>query len=207
MQSPDPLIEQLRRCRHDPPRAAKLLYAYQDRLCSLVRCRLDPRVRARVDESDVVQETFVQALDRLDRYLDDASIPPFVWLRLIAAERVLQLHRHHLDAQKRDARVEVSIDGQASRASSPGALAEQLLSTSTTGSEVLDRDELHDTLTRLFEKLGDRDREMLELRHFERLTNKEAAQVLGVGANAAASRYYRALKRLRAAADDAGVSL
>ena len=41
------------------------------------------------------------------------------------------------------------------------------------------------------------DREVLALRHFEQLTNAEAAQVLGIQERAAAKRYLRALQRLK----------
>ncbi len=42
------------------------------------------------------------------------------------------------------------------------------------------------------------DREILVLRHFEELSNGEAAQVLGLSKSAASNRYIRVLERLKA---------
>jgi RNA polymerase sigma-70 factor (ECF subfamily) len=52
-------------------------------------------------------------------------------------------------------------------------------------------------LTRALDKMDPTDREVLTLRHFEQLSNAEAAEVVGIQERAAAKRYLRALERLK----------
>ena len=85
--------------RHDP---------HHDRLERIVDLRLDPRLAGRVDAADVLQEAFLEAQKRLARYLDDRSVPVFVWLRGVTLDTLIHVHRRHL-AQKRDASLEVSL--------------------------------------------------------------------------------------------------
>ena len=50
--------------------------------------------------------------------------------------------------------------------------------------------------------MGEIDREVLTLRHFESLSNAEAAQVLGLTKTAANNRYVRALQRMKSVLDE-----
>ena len=63
--------------------------------------RMDRRVAARVDASDVLQDTYLEAFKRLPRYLQQQPMPFYLWLFWIAREKVLALHRRHLGAEKR----------------------------------------------------------------------------------------------------------
>jgi RNA polymerase sigma-70 factor (ECF subfamily) len=170
---------------------------YEDQLLRLVRLRLDPRLRRRLDPSDVVQEVFLEATAKIESYLRDPPYPLFVWLRLITEARVREVHRKHLRAQRRDVRREVSFEriscfegtslfpAAATRASRPGKLA--------TWAEEKGRAE------RALERMAPLDREILALRHFKQLTNTEAARVLSIKKSAASKRYIRAFRRLRQA--------
>src|SRR5262245_57906185 len=80
-----------------------LLARYRGRLRRMVEMRLDPRLQARLDASDVVQEAYAEVAERLEEYLRDPKLPLFLWLRLVVGERLLKLHRHHLGTQMRDA--------------------------------------------------------------------------------------------------------
>ena len=100
---------------------------HRDRLRRMVEVRLDTRLQARLDASDVVQEAYVDVAGRLDEYLRDPKLPLFLWLRLIVGERLMKLHRHHLGTQMRDAGREVSLYRGALPAASSAALAAQLL--------------------------------------------------------------------------------
>src|SRR5215831_2940454 len=79
-----------------------LLTRHRDRLRRMVEMRLDTRLQARLDASDVVQEAYVEVAERLDEYLHDPKLPLFLWLRLVVGERLMKLHRHHLGTQMRD---------------------------------------------------------------------------------------------------------
>jgi RNA polymerase sigma-70 factor (ECF subfamily) len=174
-----------------------LLGRHRDRLRRMVEIRLDTRLQARLDASDVVQDAYVEVAQRLDEYLRDPKLPLFLWLRLVVGERLLKLHRHHLGTQMRDAGREVSLFRGALPAASSAALAAQLLGKHTSPTQAVVRAERLLRLQEALNTLDPVDREILSLRHFEELTAAEAAEVLGITESAAAKRYFRALKRLK----------
>jgi RNA polymerase sigma-70 factor (ECF subfamily) len=174
-----------------------LFARHRGRLRRMVEMRLDRRLQGRVDASDVVQEAYVDATRKLDEYLRDPRLPLFLWLRLVVGERLLKLHRQHLDAQMRDAGREVSLYREALPTASSAALAAQLLGKHTSPTQAAVRAERLLRLQEALNTLEPIDREILSLRHFEELTRAEAAQALGIEEAAAAKRYVRALKRLK----------
>src|SRR5262249_14301950 len=93
----------------DPEASARLLDCHRAYLRRLVEVRLDPRIQARVDPSDVVQEAQIEALRRLDGYVRDRPMPFRLWLRQIAHDRLLMLRRHHLGAACRTAARDVPL--------------------------------------------------------------------------------------------------
>jgi len=178
--------------------ALNALFArYRDRLCRMVEMRLDTRLHARLDASDVIQEAFVEVAERLEEYLRDPKLPLFLWLRLVVGERLMKLHRHHLGTQMRDAGREVSLYRGALPAASSAALAAQLLGKHTSPTQAALRAERILRVQEALNTLDPVDREILSLRHFEELTAAETAQVLSIEESAAAKRYFRALKRLK----------
>jgi RNA polymerase sigma-70 factor (ECF subfamily) len=174
-----------------------LLARHRDRLCRMVEMRLDTRLQARLDASDVVQEAYVDVTARLEEYLSDPKLPLFLWLRLVVGERLVRLHRRHLGTQMRDAGREVSLYRGALPAASSAALAAQLLGRHTSPTQAVVRAERILRVQEALNTLDPLDREVLSLRHFEELTAAEAALVLGIEESAAAKRYFRALKRLK----------
>ncbi len=171
---------------------------HRARLRRMVELRLDRRLQARIDASDVIQEAYVETVRRLDEYLRDPAYPLFLWLRLIVGERLLKLHRHHLGTQMRDAGLEVSIYRGALPAASSAALAAQLLGKHTSPTQAVLRAERMLRLQEALNTLDPMDREVLSLRHFEEMTLAETALALEIEEPAAAKRYIRALKRLKA---------
>jgi RNA polymerase sigma-70 factor, ECF subfamily len=190
------LIE--RACAGDREALSALLTRHRDRLRRMVEIRLDTRLQARLDASDVIQEAYIDVAQRLEEYLRDPKLPLFLWLRLIVGERLMRLHRHHLGTQMRDASREVSLYRGALPAASSAALAAQLLGRHTSPTQAAVRAERILRVQEALNTLDPVDREILSLRHFEELTAAEAAQVLGIEESAAAKRYFRALKRLKA---------
>jgi RNA polymerase sigma-70 factor (ECF subfamily) len=165
-----------------------LFEGYRVRLERMVRLRLDRRLRGRVDEADVVQDTFLEAARRIEDYLERPDMPFFLWLRFLANQRLQALCREHLGARKRDARREIHLaDGGYPEASSE-ALAAQLLGKLTTPSQAAMRAEMKARLTQALESMEPEDREIIALRHFEELRHAEAAHVLGIDEAAASKR-------------------
>jgi RNA polymerase sigma-70 factor (ECF subfamily) len=190
------LIERAR--RGEASAIDELFTRHRERLRRMVRMRLDGRLHGRIDESDVIQDAFVEASHRLNDYLTSPTMPLFLWLRFLVGERLLILRRHHLGAKMRDARREISIFHNALPEASSAALAAQLLGEQTSPSQAAERAERQVRLQEALNRLDSMDREVLSLRHFEHLTREETAKVLGIQEAAAAKRYVRALKRLKA---------
>src|SRR5207248_5833333 len=87
----------------DPERFGAMLEEYRPRLRRMVALRLDPRLHGRIDPSDVIQEAYLEASARLAEYLLNPTMPFFLWLRFLADQKLVTLHRHHLGRQMRDA--------------------------------------------------------------------------------------------------------
>jgi RNA polymerase sigma-70 factor (ECF subfamily) len=182
----------------DPERFGALLEQYRRRLRRMVALRLDPRLHGRIDPSDVIQETYLEAAQRLAEYLRKPTIPFFLWLRLLAGQKLVTLHRKHLGTRMRDAGREVSLyRGRLPEASST-TLAARLLGHDPRPSEAAVRAELKVRLQEALNRMDPLDREVLALRHFEQLSWAETAQTMGITEGAASKRYVRALERLKA---------
>jgi RNA polymerase sigma-70 factor (ECF subfamily) len=182
----------LGRAQAGDPQAFERLFAdHLPYLRRVVELRLDPRLRPRVDASDVVQETHLEALRRLGAYLERRPLPFRLWLRQIACDCAAKAHRHHLGAARRDLAREVALPEESSL-----ALAEQLAAGGSSPSRQLDRRDLARRLREAVERLPKADREVILLRHFEGLSNQEVGCLLGEAPGTVSKRHGRALLRL-----------
>jgi RNA polymerase sigma-70 factor (ECF subfamily) len=175
----------------------ELFTLYRDRLRAMVRLRLNRRLQGRIDPSDVLQEAYVEVCRVLPDYLRSPTMPFFLWLRHITGQKLITVHRRHLGAQMRDADREISLYRGALPQASSASLAAQLLGRLTSPTQAAVRAELQIRVQEALNGMDPLDREVLTLRHFEMLTNGEAAEVLGIRKSAASNRYIRALERLK----------
>ena len=174
-----------------------LLTEHEDRLRRMVAFRLDTRLQGRVDASDIVQEAYLEAAAHREDYFRHAPLPLFLWLRGIVSNKLLEIHRHHLGTRMRDAARDVALNSHKAPDATSVALLDQLSGHATGPSTAAARSEVKNRLRGVLDNMDAIDREVLALRHFEQLTNGEAAAVLGIEERAAAKRYVRALKRLK----------
>jgi RNA polymerase sigma-70 factor (ECF subfamily) len=189
----------LRRAAAGEQQALATLFArYRERLRKTVRLRLDRRLSGRIDTSDVLQDVYLDVARRFPEYAASPAVPFHVWLRSLTGQRLVDLHRRHLGAQLRDAGQEVSLWRAAPPAASSAALAEVLLAGLTSPTQAVIREEMRLRLQEALNGMDPTDREVVVLRHFEELSNVEAAEVLGIEPPAASKRYIRALRRLKA---------
>jgi len=175
----------------------KLLEQHRDRLRRMLDLRLDHRLQGRIDASDVIQETYLEASARLVEYLKNPTMPFFLWLRFLAGQKLVTLHRHHLGTHMRDAGRKVSLYRGWLPETSSAALAAQLLGHDPRPSEAAMRAEAKIRLEEALNSMDPVDREVLTLRHFEQLSLAETAQVLGLTESGASRRHLRAVKRLK----------
>jgi RNA polymerase sigma-70 factor (ECF subfamily) len=174
----------------------ELLEHYRQRLRRAMAARLDHRLRPRLDASDVVQEVFYEAHQKLVRYLHERPLPFYPWLHRLATERLAQLYRQHVRAQRRTVRRE-EIPGFALSSDSAVLLAERLAADDASLSAGLRRSELRHRLAGALAELAPADCEVLVLRFLEDMSTREIAATLGIKESAVKMRQLRALQRLR----------
>ena len=179
-------------------RLAALFEGCRPRLERMVEARMDPVLRARLGASDVLQETWLEVQQRVDDWVRAPDMTFYLWVRFLAAQRLLKLRRFHVGAQKRDARRQVA-DAPAGPAATTAALVDRLAATGPSPSGVAAAGELRQRLLDVLDAMDATDREVLALRHFEELSNAEVARTLGIEPDAASKRYLRALARLKTA--------
>ncbi len=176
---------------------AVLVERHRGRLERMVGLRMDRRLQGRVDPADVVQDAYLVVRGKFPKYIADPRLPFYLWLRLEVGQKLVDVHRFHLSAKMRDAGQEVSLHRGALPQVTSLSLAEHLLGKLTTASHAAMRVELKLRVQEALNSMDPHDREVLILRHFEELSNAEAAEVLGIKPSAAVNRYVRALKRLK----------
>jgi RNA polymerase sigma-70 factor (ECF subfamily) len=174
-----------------------LLTRHEEKLRRMVALRMDQRMQGRIDPRDVIQEVYLEASQHREEFLRQPARPFFLWLRGIVANKLLELHRHHLGTRMRDAGREVPLYDDAMPEANSAALAAHLLGHGTPPSEAAVRAEAKVILLAALNQMDPIDREILALRHFEQLTPAETALVLGIKEKAAGMRYVRAIKRLK----------
>jgi RNA polymerase sigma-70 factor (ECF subfamily) len=181
-----------------PDAVNRLMDRHRDALRRLVALRMDRRMAGRVDASDIVQDVLVEASQRLADYLRDPQMPFHLWLRSIARDRMIDLHRRHR-AQRRDVAREQPMAAAASPDRSSFNLAAQLRDEGLTPAAAVIKEELERRFWGAIDELEESDREIILMRHAEHLGNGETAQALGISPAAAGMRYLRAIRRLRSA--------
>ena len=176
------------------PALADLFERYRSALERIVHFRLDPKLRSRVDPSDVLQEAYIEISRRIQEFIDDSPVSFFVWIRQKTVQTLIDIQRNHL-SEKRDVYREIPLSplyGQTSSLSIARFLLDDITSPSLAAVRAEEVQELQDAL----ESMSETDREVLAMRHFEHLNNQQVAEALGLSATAASNRYIRAAAKL-----------
>jgi RNA polymerase sigma-70 factor, ECF subfamily len=144
----------------------------------------------------VVQEALMTASRKIDEFMRDRPLPFYPWLRQLAWNKLVDLQRKHVQAQKRsliqeDPWSSSLLDRSANR------LAGRLTTSGSSPSGRMLRREIRDRVRKALDKLAPRDREVLVLRHLEELSISEIAAILGLSEEATKKRQVRALERLQ----------
>jgi RNA polymerase sigma-70 factor (ECF subfamily) len=179
----------------------ELFARHRPLLRQLVEIRMDTRLRARVDPSDVVQETQLEAFRRLPDYLQRLPMPFRLWLRKAAQERLLMAERQHLGAARRSVKRELALPDNSS-----ATLAQQFAASVASPSQQIAQGELARRVREAVGKLPDLDREILLMRTFEGLSYAEVSCILEIDAATARKRHGRALLRLHRLITESGLT-
>ena len=183
--------------RGDGDAVNRLLERHREAVRRMIEMRMDRQLQRRVDASDIVQDVLIDANRRLNGYLENPQLPFHLWLRQMAQDRLIDAHRRHRVAAKR------SMDRERPLVARPGPdrstmeLAAQLCDSEKTPAAAAEWNELQARFCEALDQLDEQDREVVLMRHFEKLTNSEVAQALDLTPPAASMRYLRAVRRLR----------
>lgn len=181
----------------EPQAVNDLLERHRVALRKMVDGRMDQKLARRVDASDIVQDVMLEASQRLADYLREPRMPFSLWLRQMAQDRVIDMHRRHRVAGRRSLDREQALAAPGNGDRSSLELAAQLRDPELTPAANALREELREQFLAALDQMDGVDREILMMRHFEQLTNSEAAELLGLSEPAAGMRHLRALRRLR----------
>lgn len=180
----------------------QLLERHRNSLRRAVHLRLDRALARRIDASDIVQDVLVEANTRLADYLRDPRLPFHLWLRQLAKDRIIDMHRRHRSAQRRSVDREQGMSVPGTGGHSSINLAGLLPDAELTPAAAALRRELEQRFLLALEQLEEDDREIILMRHVEQLGNTEVAQALDLSPAAAGMRHLRALRKLRAVLGD-----
>jgi RNA polymerase sigma-70 factor (ECF subfamily) len=185
-----------RAAQGDAAAREELLARFRAPLRRMVAIRMDRRIAARVDPSDVVQEAMKDAHARLPEYLTQPQLAFYPWLRRIAWDRLVDMYRTHLGAERRSVLKE-EADAPPLNDESVVQLAQRLVTNSTNPGQRVMLAELQARTKLALAELKPHDREILVLRYLEQLSVEEIAAVLNISSTAVTSRHLRAVQRLR----------
>lgn len=187
---PDPQVENT-----DSLWLADVWQEHRERIARLLTARMPQALMRRMGVDDLVQEAYLACGRRMDFLQAVEEVPVYVKLRRVALQTLADMERRHLAAGKRDAMKEADmLPNETDGEMEAWAQFADSISSPRTHLERLERQAY---TRRVLAAMPAMDREILELRHFEELTNAECAAVLEISQKAASVRYVRALKRFR----------
>jgi RNA polymerase sigma-70 factor (ECF subfamily) len=173
---------------------------YREYLVLLARLQIDPRLRNKVDASDIVQETLLRAHEKKEQFRGQTDGEMAAWLRQILANNLRQALRKY-GRQRRDAALERSL--QATMDASSARLEAWLASDTSGPGKKAERNEQLAGLARALAQLPDDQRMALELRHLQGEPVAEICRLMERSEPAVAGLLRRGLQRLRELLADA----
>jgi RNA polymerase sigma-70 factor (ECF subfamily) len=173
------------------------LESFRGYLQLLARINLDPRLRGRIDPSDLVQQTLLKAHEKRDQFRGTTDAERAAWLRAILANQIADaLRRFGRQGGIRQRSLEEALEQSSAR------LGAWLAAERSSPSEKLVRQERLIEMAERIAKLPEDQRTALELRHLQGLSVPAAAGQMGKSPAAVASLLYRAMKSLREMTDE-----
>lgn len=190
---PQVLIDQAR--HGDEGARGKLFEAYSTYLTLLARGQIGHRLQGKVDASDIVQETFLEAHRQIGGFRGTSEAELVVWLRRILAGQIALVLRHYLGTKGRDMNLERELAGQLDESSA--SLDGGLISPHSSPSQRASRREQAVLLAEALDRLSEDYREVIILRHIEGLSFADVAARMDRSEDSVQKLWVRALASLR----------
>jgi RNA polymerase sigma-70 factor (ECF subfamily) len=172
-----------------------LLQQYRDYLSVLARVHVDRHLQAKVDDSDLVQETMLQAHRDFPQFRGTTEAALAAWLRSIMANKGAVLARRFYGTKQRDPRLERQIEADLDRSSV--ALAGAIADPGSSPSQRAARRERAVLLADALGQLPSDYREVMILHHLEDLRMPEVAERMGRSVDSVRKLWARAMVQLR----------
>jgi RNA polymerase sigma-70 factor (ECF subfamily) len=170
------------------------LERFRSYLVLLARLKLDRKLRGKLDASDVVQQTMLEAHLAMESFRGDDLAAQAAWLRQILARNLANAARD-LTRAKRDVRKERSL--QADLDASASKLDGWLAAEQSSPSQKMERHERALQLAEALAQLPEAQRDAVVLRHFQECSLAEIAEQLDCTTAAVTGLLQRGLKNLR----------
>ena len=199
MSDPDSeLIDAAR--RGDEGAMGELVQRHSDRLLESIRAELGSHLRRRLESQDVIQQVYLDALKSIDRFAGEGRESFFAWLKRIAVNRIIDIDRQAFQTARRAPEQRAADLG---RDESMARLLGELSGSVTTPSMAVQREDRARLLEDALARLGEAQREAIELRYLQHLSVAEAAARMGRTEKAVRGLTVRALIQLRELLGDA----
>lgn len=172
------LIEKIK--QNDTAALAQYIQQNQLQLSGFVRSITGEHLLALVEVDDLIQEISTAAISSLETApLEEYS--PMEWLKQLARRRVVDAHRFHFDAKRRDANRQQSINAPSgnSSSSSPIGLEQMLAASMTSPSAAFSRDVRTMRMQEAIESLGEEQKQAIRMRYADGMPTKQIAEKLG----------------------------
>ena len=179
----------------NPSTLGQLLAQYQNYLRLLARIEIGRRLQGKVDASDVVQETFLEAHRHFPNFQGHASGQFTQWLRAILATTLANTVRHYLGTQARDLRLERELAADLDQ--STCALGQMLIDPHSSPSQQVLRGEQSLLVAEAMSRLPEDYQAVLVMRHLEGLTFPQVAERMGRSVDSVEKLWLRGLTRLK----------
>ena len=164
---------------------------YRNYLMTIAHLQLEPRLREKLDASDIVQQTLLEAHQQREGFQGQSPAEFAGWLKQILVHNLLDVIRS-FRREKRDVAREQSLDASFDR--STVRLAALIVADQSSPSIKVERDEQGLQLADALAKLPDAQREALELQHWHGWSVAQIAEYMGRSRTAAAGLLKRALR-------------
>jgi RNA polymerase sigma-70 factor (ECF subfamily) len=178
MNGPDDslLVQQIR--QHDPDSLAIFIEQNRNQLAGFIRSITSDRLLSVVELDDLIQDVATAALKGLQTApLDEYE--PIEWLQQIARRRVVDAHRFHFDAQRRDAGRQQSIHAPADGGSDVPGLEQLLAASMTSPSAAMSQDIRMVRMQQAINELTEDQKTVIRMRYTDGLPSKQIAELLG----------------------------
>ena len=188
----------------------ELCALYRNYLRMVVRSGLGPRLRERVELSDVVQEALVEVVRQFPQFTGQNEAALVGWLRRLVGQKLADLGRYHSRAKRSAGGPAVPLDapwepaGRAGPNHPGGRLLDMLALSQTSPSEAASRRELIVLLADALAGLPETEAEVLWLYHAEGLSFEAIGERMGLSRKSIRGIWARGLRTLKRSLDNPG---